>query len=126
MSKRDKRREQTGGWQDANHSMSLEEAAGIGYGLNVKESENNSAIIAADNGVFLYKRFELRTTGVVIPENIKIDEWIDIFGVLRKLDETIQWSVGDLVNYAEKSWGETYSYMAEITGYSEKSLREYA
>jgi hypothetical protein len=111
--------------------MTLEEAGRLGYDLDIAEPDNEidipeDAIIPAEGGAFLYKRFLLKPIGIVIPDDLSDDEWLDIFKVLRKLDEAIQWAIGDLVNHAESKWGETYTTMAEITNYSEKSLREYA
>lgn len=131
MSKREQRREQGSGWQNAVNSMTLEEAGRLGYGLNLDEddfvpSSPSNAIVPAEDGEFLYKRFRLKPTGIIIPDNLQEDEWLDIFKLLRKLNEAIQWSVGDLVNHAERSWGTTYTEMANITGYSEKTLRDYA
>jgi len=85
------------------------------------------ALVVQDGG-FVYKRFVLRRTGVSIPEDASEDEWLELIGIVRKLNEAIQWTIGDLVNYAENTypWGEKYNELAEKTGYSEKTLREYA
>ncbi|MEL6407447.1 MAG: hypothetical protein AAFR81_23955 [Chloroflexota bacterium] len=131
MSKREQRRKQSSGWQNAGNNMTLEEAGRLGYDLNIDEPDPEvdtleNAIVPSDDGTFIYKRFQLKPTGIIIPEDLQDEEWRDIFQVLRKLDEAIQWAVGDLVNHAESKWGETYTSMAEVTQYSEKSLREYA
>lgn len=131
MSKREQRRQQSSGWQNASNHMTLEEAGRLGYDLNIEEPEKKpdlaeNAIVPADDGTFLYKRFQLKATGIIIPDDLESEEWLDVFRVLRKLDEAIQWAVGDLANHAESKWGETYTSMSDITGYSEKSLREYA
>lgn len=131
MSKREERRQRSGGWQNTPGHMTLEEAAGLGYDLNIEEPEPEpdfpeNAIVPAEDGTFIYKRIQLKSTGIIVPDDLEREEWSDIFQVLRKLDEAIQWAVGDLVKHAESQWGETYTAMAEATGYSEKSLREYA
>lgn len=129
MSKREQRRKQSSGWQNAGNHMTLEEAGRLGYNLDIPEPESDipeNAIVPAEDGAFVYKRFQLKPTGLIIPDDLDSEEWLDIFKVLRKLDEAIQWAVGDLVNHAETKWGETYTSMASVTEYSEKTLREYA
>ncbi len=131
MSKRQQRREQSNTWKDANSNLSLEDVTRLGYGLNIEEDDyvprkSENAIVPSGDKEFLYKRFLLKPTGIIIPDDLTQDEWLDIFKVLRKLNEVIQWSVGDLINHAESEWGNTYTEMADITGYSEKTLRDYA
>ncbi len=37
--------------------------------------------------------------------------------------ESVQWCIGDMINYAERAYGEKYSRWAELTGYTLSTLR---
>lgn len=109
-----------------------------------RKRKMESAIIPADDDEgFLYKRFNLSPTGISIPQDLRRDEWFDAVVVLRKLNEAVQWALGDLVNFARQQaqveedklipdeqrqwhWGESYDALSEATGYKVKSLYEYA
>ncbi len=90
------------------------------------EEELKTALVKRDDGVFAYKRFQLTTVGVELPEDLDTDEWIELFTIANRLLDTVQWLIGDLIRHASMVWGESYKRIAEITGYKEQTLRAYA
>jgi hypothetical protein len=85
-----------------------------------------SGVILADDGSIHLGGFTLTATGLRVETEATFDEWETLGTVLRRLEGSIQWLIGDWFMYAERSWGKTYEDVAALTGYSEKSLREYA
>lgn len=93
------------------------------------------AIVPKDDDTFMYKRLRISRVGLAVPDDLNSDEWDDALGVLRKLNEAVQWSIGDLICFAQERaksdaddwhWGASYEALEERTGYSNKTLREYA
>lgn len=92
------------------------------------ETVENALVPEPQEGVFYYKRFAITKTGLAFPEDgdVSEDEWLDLGLQLKKLDESLQWNLGDLCEYARHIWGKTYEDMAHELGYEEQTLRTYA
>ncbi len=93
--------------------------------------EMDSAIVPKprfkNNGELQYYGARMTSTGLVIPETATQDDYTQIGRFILSLTGTMQWSLGDWLNYGEnRLWGETYRNVAEEFGYKEKTLRDYA
>jgi hypothetical protein len=85
------------------------------------------AIVQRSNGlVEIGGRFQLSSLGVTVDAAATENEWRAFFIAIKRIQEAVQWIVGDLLNYGETALNKTYDEMAEIIGYSPKTLREYA
>lgn len=75
------------------------------------------------NGTLTYKRAVLTPVGLVLPDDATDAELIEIGLVLRGMESSIQWLIGDWLNRAERVWGQVYD---DVPGYSYGTLRTYA
>ncbi len=60
--------------------------------------------------------------GTELSADIPIEVWLAATSGIIRINKSVQWVVGDLLNYGETRYGEDYSQVAEISGYSETSL----
>jgi hypothetical protein len=67
---------------------------------------------------------QLTKTGLTFSRAISIDEWADFGQQLKKIEGTLQWWIGDWLNYGEKTYGENYTEALAITGYDYQYLRD--
>lgn len=88
--------------------------------------DNPNAIQRHDDGTMTYKRFTMTATGLYVPEDVEPDELKDVARVIRDLQTSIQWIVGDLLNSMERVWGKSYQDVAEQLGYEVKTVQEWA
>ena len=61
-------------------------------------------------------------TELIIDEEIPYDQWEQIGEFLCKLDDGVQWWLGDWLNYGERTYGETYAQVVDATGYRAETL----
>lgn len=64
----------------------------------------------------------IRPTGLVIERELQMDEWEAVGNRLGTLGKAIQFAIGDWLNYGEIRYGETYSQVAELSGYRVETL----
>lgn len=70
--------------------------------------------------------FTITETGLTVNGNPTYEEWQAFGETLRFLERTIQFTIGDWLNYGEKRWGEKYAQAVEETAYSAGTLRNFA
>ena len=75
------------------------------------------------NGSMTYKRATMTAVGLVMPDDMTDEELIEIGQMLRGMESSIQWLIGDWSNRAERVWGQVYE---DVPGYSYNALRDYA
>jgi len=75
------------------------------------------------NELILNKPFELQKTGLLVTGKPTIDEWIEAGEKLKLVEGSIQWWLGDWLNYGESAYGEMYSQALDATDYEYGSLR---
>lgn len=92
----------------------------------VKYKYDPNSITPRGDGSYLYKRFSLTSTGLLIPEDVKREELEDVSVVIRDFQTSMQWIIGDLINATQKVYGETYLQTATEWGYEPKTVQEYA
>ena len=61
-------------------------------------------------------------TGLELPEGLGFDEWAGMSDSLLSIGKSINWWLGDWLNYGERKYGETYAAAVEATGYDEPTL----
>jgi hypothetical protein len=88
--------------------------------------DNPNAIQRHNDGTMTYKRFTLTAIGMAIPDDVSGDEWNDVGTVIKSLESSISWVVGDWAEYANRVWKVSYAEMAKHFGYEEETLWAYA
>ena len=79
-------------------------------------SEELSGDLASDIG-------EVSAVGWHGPAGMEFDEWVRVGNTLQQVGNSINWWVGDWLNYGESKWGEMYAQAIEITGWEYERLR---
>lgn len=85
----------------------------------------DNALLPREDGAMTYKRFVMHPTQLEIPQDVTENEWVDFGGVLKQLDTTISWVVGEWAEFANKEWGYAYEAIAEHFGYEISTLMTY-
>lgn len=75
------------------------------------------------DGSMTYKRATMTPVGLVLPDDLTDDELVEIGEMLRGMENSIQWLLGDWLNRAERVWGRVYR---DVPDYSYQTLRDYA
>lgn len=70
--------------------------------------------------------FTLTAVGLKGGESASFDEWMNVGGVLHRMESGMQFNIGDWFNIGERRWGDKYRSAAIATGYKEKTLRDYS
>lgn len=53
---------------------------------------------------------------------LDFEEWIAIGNTLQQVNASLNWWIGDWLNYGERQWGEMYAQAVEITGWDYNRL----
>jgi hypothetical protein len=86
---------------------------------------HENAIQRHDDGTMTYKRFTMTPVGLILPEKIEIDEWNDVGQVIRDLETSISWVIGDWALYAKREWNAMASEIAKAFGYETSTVETY-
>jgi phage N-6-adenine-methyltransferase len=65
---------------------------------------------------------EVSAVGWHGPAGMEFDEWVRVGNTLQQVGNSINWWVGDWLNYGEAKWGEMYAQAIEITGWEYQRL----
>lgn len=65
---------------------------------------------------------EVRRVGLLLPDGLAFEEWQSIGQTLNSVEGSIQWWVGDWLNYGERKYGEMYSQAMDATERAYQSL----
>ncbi len=71
------------------------------------------------------KLFTLTPVSLTMREGVSFEEWETTFQQVRRIQNALPYYVGDLLNYGEAHYGETYAQAVEDTGYSVQTLTNY-
>lgn len=55
---------------------------------------------------------------------LDFEEWIAIGNTLQQVGASLNWWIGDWLNYGERKWGEMYAQAVETTGWDYQRLRD--
>jgi len=93
-------------------------------GLSIEQRQNAIAQVTG-GGMINYNGFELRKIGLVAPNQYSAQDLDAIGQLLGGISDSLQLMLGDLANlYPDQR--HKYRHLSEVTGYAEKSLRNYA
>lgn len=84
-----------------------------------------NALALRDDGSMQIGGVSFEATRLTVANDITKEEWEAIGETLLFMGKGAQWWIGDWLNYGDRVWSKTYSEVAEKTGYSAKTLREY-
>lgn len=79
-------------------------------------------VISSENKLSLGK-FHFDKTGLAVTGDPTFEEWQNCGEFLKQAEKSVQFWIGDWLNYGERRYGETYSQALEITDYSNGALR---
>lgn len=78
--------------------------------------------ISSENKLSLGK-FYFDKTGLTVSGNPTFEEWQNCGEFLKQAEKSVQFWIGDWLNYGEKKYGETYSQALDETDYDDGTLR---
>lgn len=84
------------------------------------------ALVPTGDGTFTFRGYQLTGVGLAGGEGSSEQDWLELGGVLRALEGSLQWLIGDWVAAGELRWGKTYEEICELTGYEYGTVRNYA
>jgi len=68
-------------------------------------------------------RVGLDEVSLMIPDGLGYETVEGMLGALKGLHDCVKWWIGDLLEYAERSYGEKYSQLLDATEFEYKTLR---
>lgn len=88
----------------------------------------NGALVAAiPDGIALLERLGvISDVSLELPEDLSYDHYEALGMALADKHRRSAWLLGDWVNYGESRYGQKYHQAAELTGYAEDTLRQWA
>lgn len=92
----------------------------------VVEVVPGNALLYQDDGSIQAENFTLTKTGLIITGTMTKEEWGELGKVLKGLNQSMQWIIGDWVNYGDSKWGETYDQIANQMGLKKSTIYDYA
>ena len=104
--------------------LSVHEADAALYG-QIAAADSSMATVQ-DDGTIQLGSFTLTRVGLTVASAATYEEWDKVGTMLRRLDASIQWLIGDWMAFGERQYNKTYAQVAEATGYEEKTLYQYA
>ncbi len=81
-----------------------------------------------DRAGFLDRRSipgEVLPTGLILPDDLSFDRWLQIGGAIKGLDRALPWFIGDWLNFGERSYRETYSQGMDLMDLKYQTLANY-
>lgn len=78
--------------------------------------------VTEDDVIVTHGPFVMTKTGAFVVKPASFDEWYAVFSWCQQASGAIQFWIGDLLEYGEKSYGEKYTQALEMTGYAEQTL----
>lgn len=94
-------------------------------GKPVPVEQPANAVIPADDGTLQYLSFRLTPIGLQ-SSGENFEDWMQLGRLLRQIEGSLQWLIGDWVVKGEYVYNQTYDQIAVMTGYEMKTLYEYA
>lgn len=99
---------------------------GLFGGLGTATAGTGIVPATSPDGTIQIGKFKLTGKGLVADDDAAFDEWETLGGILHRLEGSIQWLIGDWLNYGARQWGDKYQSVADAIGYDEKTLRNYS
>jgi hypothetical protein len=77
------------------------------------------------NEIVNFDGVQFKKDKLIIKEGMDFKTWEKLGHALKSMQGSIQWWLGDWLNYGEKHYGETYTQAIEITGYEYDTLAQF-
>lgn len=68
----------------------------------------------------------LGETGLTVTTELDFDDWQRLGATLHRIEQSVQWWVGDWLNYGAAAYGEKYAQAVDVTGTAFSTLQNYA
>lgn len=92
--------------------------------MNIDAADAQTGEIIELNPMGLSLPGSVLPTGLMLPDGLPFDDWQRVGELLKSVERSVLWWVGDWLNYGERCYGETYSQALEATDYSYQSIRD--
>jgi hypothetical protein len=117
------------GMMPAANSMQAIDRAGFGgdhQSLNETLEKAIEQQMELKSGTLRVGKFTLSPIGLEVDGTPSEEHWVTVGQFLQRMNSSIQWLVGDWINYGERVWGKTYAEISQLTGYEESTLQQFA
>lgn len=81
---------------------------------------DNSIIKQTD----IFQKCKATSNSLTIPDGLRFEEWEKLGHYLNFIESSVQWWIGDWLNYGEKKYGEMYTQVLDETNYKYGTLRD--
>lgn len=83
--------------------------------------ENNKILKISENDALA--RCELTACGAEFPQDLQFKDWDEVGRVLRTFNNSVQFMIGDWLNYGEAVYGEMFAQAVDESDYSYESMK---
>lgn len=80
-------------------------------------------LVIKDNKDIVYSGFRLHKNGITPVGNPTFEQWEEVGKFIKKSGQSVQFWLGDWLNYGEQVWGEKYSQALDETDYALGTLQ---
>ena len=87
--------------------------------------QTESVVVRKQDGLAL-EGCEVSVTGLTIAEGLPLEKWMECGQLLRQVNGSIQWWLGDWLRHGERKYGEAYSQALEATEYDYQTVADAA
>jgi N6-adenosine-specific RNA methylase IME4 len=91
--------------------------------MSAMEKTGQRTAMTQPNGHLQIGKFTLTATGMAVEGEPTFEEWEQAYSFARRAESGVMWWVGDLLNYGERVYGETYAQAMVATELKYKTLR---
>jgi hypothetical protein len=88
--------------------------------------EDSKALVIGSDKPVQFGNCTLTRTGLVVDGQLTFEDWQELGGILKNVNQSLQWLIGDWINYGADSWGKNYDEMSELTGLEKRSIYDIA
>ena len=85
----------------------------------------NDLTLSAQQDNLIIGGFVFTPTGMITANEPTFDEWQSAGKFLQHVERSVQFWIGDWLNYGERRWSDTYPQAVDETGLEEKTLRNF-
>ncbi len=89
-------------------------------------TERETAPVLRDGAPLHQGPFTLSQTGLTVHGRPSFAEWEKCGTVLQQIEGTVQWWIGDWLNFGESAYGEKYRAALEVFGLAKQTLKNFA
>lgn len=94
------------------------------YGGGEDTPVQGAEVVRHEDGTIEIAGYKLTGVGLEGGEDATLDDWKTVGRVLRKLENGLQWLIGDWIIKAKPAWGSTYD-CAEELGFEPDTLKKF-